>query len=543
MLDELHVRDIALIEDADIEFSPKLTVLTGETGAGKTALLSALRLICGQRADSKVVRDGASEAIAEARFEEGGEEHVVRRRLSAQGRSRCAVDGAMATVSELSRAAAFIRVHSQHEQVQLLQEATQLSYLDGWISPDRSHLRPYLDARAAYLEAKAAFDELDRADADAAQQLEFMRFTAEQIAKVAPVEGEYEQLEAELPRLQNAEQLAVAVNTALARLHDDAGALDTLAEALFALQRQEGIDAELDAIASRLSDLLSELEDTARDLGSYAEDVSFEPETLEETLSRLDALSGLMRRFGPGMEQVFETWRAAQRAIERGEASPERLEQARAQADRAEQAYREAARELAALRHEKARAFCEKLAASVHELAMEDASFEFTFAELPFERWGQAGSERVELGYRPAPSSRLRPLGQIASGGELSRILLAIECVYRDAAPADAGACTIVFDEVDAGIGGATGSAVAQRIAQLSEHAQVIVVTHLPQVAACADVHYVVKKDRAADGTVRTACVQVEGGERVAEVARMLAGTVDDAALAHAERLLEEARG
>lgn len=539
MLDELHVENIALIEDADIEFSDGLTVLTGETGAGKTALLSALRLICGQRADSGVVRDGAVEACAEARFA-GADEHIVRRRLTAAGRSRCTVDGAMATVAELARATSSIRVHSQHEQVQLLQESAQRVYLDSWISPDGAHLQDYRAARTAYLDAKAAYDELSEAQSSLGQQLEFMRFTAAEIAKVNPVEGEYERLEADVPRLQHAEQLASAVDAASRGLGDDGGVLDALADVLSSLQRQAGIDPKLDEICERLAGLLAELEDAARDLGSYGADVQFDPEALDQTMTRLDALSGLMKRFGPGMEQVFETWENARRAIERAEMSPEQVEEAKANLQHAQDAFVRAADELSELRHAKAREFCEQLAASVHELAMEDASFEFSFERLPLERWGETGPERVELLYCPSSAGTYRPLSRIASGGELSRILLALECMYHVTGQ-DSEDRTIVFDEVDSGIGGVTGTAVARRIAELAEHDQVIVVTHLPQVAAHAARHYVVTKESDAQGHPVTTVAEINGDARVAEIARMLAGSVDDTALAHAKTLLEDA--
>lgn len=540
MLDELHVRNIALIEDASIAFSPSLTVLTGETGAGKTALLAALDLICGKRADSQVVSDGADEALAEARFVEGGEEHVLKRRLSSSGRSRCTVDGSLATVGELAQAASSIRVHGQHEQVLLLEPAVQLAYLDSWISQEGEHLQPYRAARQRYLAARERFDELDSSNAQAAQELEFMRFTEGQIAKVDPRQGEYEELEAELPRLQHGEQLAQAVNGALACLHDDGASIDLLARAVEELERQGGVDEELDAIAERLSGLLSELDDVTRELSSYAEGVVCDPQRLEDVLARLDELSGLMRRYGPGMEQVFATWKRAKAAIARADASPEQLEAARAELASAERAYRAAGKELAGLRHEAGERFCESLAASVHELAMEGAAFEFSFSELPLERWTEAGSERVELLYRPAPSSSARPLSRIASGGELSRILLSLECLYQGRTPSDASR-TIVFDEVDQGVGGATGNAVAERLASLSQSAQVVVVTHLPQVAARAERHYVVSKERGSDGSVTTSVEEVEGASRVREVARMLAGTSDEAALEHARTLLASA--
>lgn len=539
MLDELHVSNIALIEDATIAFSPGLTVLTGETGAGKTALLAALKLICGARADASVVRDGAEEALAEARLVDG-DEHIVRRRLSVAGRSRCAIDGTMATVGELAALTSSIEVHGQHEQVLLLDPARQLAYLDSWAQDD-GLVAEYARARADYLEARRTLEELERARGKDEQELEFMRFTCEQIEKVNPQPGELEELEDDLPRLQHADQLAQTLQDACAALHDDGGALDLIARSVADLMHQQGIDDELDELAARLDGQMRDLEDLTRDLSAYAHGIDTDPRLLEDTLERLDKLNGLMRRFGPGMEQVFATWQAARRAIESAQDSPQRMEEARACVAQAEDAYRHAAVALSAARHDVARTFCEQLASSVTELAMEGARFEFSFDELGFERWGETGSEQIELLYQPAPTSKPRPLRRIASGGELSRILLALECMHYASAGHDGGRTTIIFDEVDSGIGGATGNAVARRLATLSKGAQVIVVTHLAQVAALADEHYVVSKQSLADALPHTSVEPVTGEARVAEIARMLSGDDDERALDHARSLLEAA--
>ena len=539
MLDELHVSNIALIEDATIAFSPGLTVLTGETGAGKTALLAALKLICGARADASVVRDGAEEALAEARLVDG-DEHIVRRRLSVAGRSRCAIDGAMATVGELVALTSSIEVHGQHEQVLLLDPARQLAYLDSWAQDD-GLVAEYARARADYLEARRTLEELERARGKDEQELEFMRFTCEQIEKVNPQPGELEELEDDLPRLQHADQLAQALQDACAALHDDGGALDLIARSVADLMNQQGIDDELDELAARLDGQMRDLEDLTRDLSAYAHGIDTDPRLLEDTRERRDKLNGLMRRFGPGMEQVFATWQAARRAIESAQDSPQRMEEASARLAQAEDAYRHAAVALSAARHDAARTFCEQLASSVTELAMEGARFEFSFDELGFERWGETGSEQIELLYQPAPTSKPRPLRRIASGGELSRILLALECMHYASAGHDGGRTTIIFDEVDSGIGGATGNAVARRLATLSKGAQVIVVTHLAQVAALADEHYVVSKQSLADALPHTSVEPVTGEARVAEIARMLSGDDDERALDHARSLLEAA--
>lgn len=538
MLDELHVKNLALIEEASVELSSGLTVLTGETGAGKTALLSALKLIGGKRADSKTVRDGAAEALSEARYLAGGEEHVVQRRLTAAGRSRCTLDGSMATVSQLSDALSFVHIHSQHEQVLLLQPQTQLEFLDRYIDPLGAHLEPYREALAAYRKASKHLKSLEEASLTQDQELEYQRFVESQISAVKPQEGEYEALESQLPKLQNAQVLADAVSAAVRALYAEGAACDEVSSACAELARQAGVDDELDALHDRLEDLSAQLDDLVRDLRVYAGSIQSDPAALQETLTRLSALSGLMKRYGPDMEHVFAAWERAQACIQGAGSSPELIEKAKRARAQALHALQRAGAELQTLRKEKAAELCSLLAASVADLAMPDASFEFSFEDASTSRWTDSGPAAIELLYRPAAAASARPLRQIASGGELSRILLALECVLRDAGAASPDD-TLVFDEVDAGIGGATGEAVGRRLAQLAKHAQVIVVTHLAQVAAHADVHFVVSKS-SVDGVASTAVAPVDGEERVIELARMLSGSTDDAALEHARVLLGE---
>lgn len=539
MIDELHVANLALIEDATLECAPGLTVLTGETGAGKTALLTALRLVSGARADATHVRSGAEEACAEVRIIDD-EEHILRRRLSAQGRSRCTIDGHMATVGELAEASKSIEIHGQHDQVQLLQPARQLAYLDAWIGTE-DLIDAYRSAREEYQAACAELENLEKAANTATQELEFMRFTCEQIEKVNPLEGELEELEEELPRLQHAEQLGQSVNDAYHVLHDDGAALDLLAQAHMTLSKEDGIDSDLDELTRRLEELIREIEDLVRDVGSYAQGVQYDPYRLEEVLSRLDALSGLTRRFGPGMEQVLEAWDKAKKTLENAESSPFEIERAQSRVDEKRSKLEEAARELSKARHSHAERFCSQLASATHDLSMEEASFEFSFEELAFERWTQAGSEQIELLYRPAKASKPQRLQRIASGGELSRILLAIECMHYGSHAQGARRHTIVFDEIDSGIGGATGAAIARRLLMLARTVQVVVVTHLPQVAAVGDVQYLVTKQSRKDELPCTSVVRVTGEERVAEIARMLAGRVDETARDHARQLLSGA--
>lgn len=534
MIDELQVQNIALIPQADIEFSSGLNVLTGETGAGKTALLSALKLILGQRADSKMVRDGCSEAFASARLILDDEEHIASRRLSENGRSKCKIDGEMATVGELASLGASVHIHSQSEQVQLLQASKQRSYLDAWISRDCSHLQDYTKARDEFLEADKAYTDLQNASNAKENELEYLRFTLQEIEKVNPKRGEYEQLESELPRLQHGESLATACESALNLIYDDNSALDYLAQALQSLQRVAGIDEEIDNVAARLEALESELSDIARDLSAVRENISFDPQILQETLERLDAISGLIKRFGPDIDTVLQTREKAHNAIEAACASPQHLQQAKQKRDDALKAYKFEAQKLSKVRHSASGEFCLSLQESLQELAMPDATFEFEFEDLPLERWNAYGSEHIELLYSPGKNMKLRPLSHIASGGELSRILLALECLHKSEGE------TFIFDEVDQGIGGQTGRVVAQRLHELSKSAQVIVISHLAQVAARADKHFLVNKTKDENGSPITQVEAIDGQARVKHIAYMLAGNADEAACAHAKELLEE---
>lgn len=540
MLNEIHVQNVALIEDAHLELASGLTVLTGETGAGKTALLSALKLLAGQRADSKMVRDGAREAFVEARFADDDDERIASRKLTSAGRSRCTLDGAMATVAQLADALSFIHIHSQHEQVSLLQPASQLEFLDRFIDSTGAHLDAYRCALADYRRASKKLKSLEEASLTQSQELDYQRFVMSQISAVDPKPGEYEQLEAELPRLKNAQSLTDALRLALGCLAAEGAAADELSQAARELERLSGVDGQLDELTGRIDELSVQLDDVVRDLRAYAASVPCDPAALQSHLERLSALSGLMRRYGPEMGNVLDAWAHAREVVEGASSSPADVEKAKRERNNALARLQEAGAALQALREKKALELCGLLGESVEELAMPGASFEFVFEDPARSRWTDAGPAAAELFYRPSPGATARPLRQIASGGELSRILLALECVLRAngvASPDD----TLVFDEVDSGIGGATGEAVGRRLKELAAHAQVVVVTHLAQVAVHADNHFVVQKR--SDGVLAKTTVEpLDDEQRVFEIARMLSGSDDETALEHARTLLGQAR-
>jgi DNA repair protein RecN (Recombination protein N) len=535
VLAALHLRDLALIEDVWLEFGPGFTALTGETGAGKTVLVEGLKLLMGERADSTMVRQGAAEALVEGTFVLDGREVVVRRRLSAEGRSRCSVDNEMATVGMLSDLlGSHIDLHGQHEHQALLSPSRHAGYLDRFIGSSATEaLSRYHEALGAVRVARAALGELEEALADRGRRIDYLRFQIADIDAVGPREGEDTELEERLPRLRHAERLAAAAGTAWVALREEGGASDALTAAMAALAAAAGLDPKLDALADEIRRLDVEIAEAGIALRSYADAIEHDPAALDETERRLQQLADLKRKYGPTLASVLAARDAAARELEMMEAGEEGLERAREALAAAEAALREAGAGLVAVRDAAVGAFERRLAQAASDLALEHASFAVARKPLPFEAWNESGPECVEFLFAPGHGESPRPLAKIASGGEVSRVMLALKSVLgsADAVP------VLVFDEVDAGIGGATALAVGRRLAALARDHQVLVVTHLPQVAAYADAQVLVEKTASAGRTVTTART-LDDEERVSEIARMLAGGSTEAGLVHARELL-----
>ena len=526
MIDDIRVENLALIGEAELEPCAGLTVLTGETGAGKTALLSACKLLMGERADSAMVREGEAAAVVEGRVFAGPhdtEGTVVSRRVSADGRSRVRIDGALASVRELSeRVGSQIDLCGQHEHQRLLDPASHVGMVDAWAGPTVSAaLEAY---RGALRAARAAERELARVEEAARTQgarIEEARFALERIEEADPKPGELEELEESLPRAEHAEALAVCANDAEAALSE--------------LARMGAVDARLSEFADELSSAAITIEDAASELRRYRDGVEYDPARLAAAQQRHADLKGLMRRFGPRMEDVFARRDEARELLSLVDDAEARMRAAREARERAEDELRGAARALTRARDAAAPRFCREVGKQMARLEMGRAELVWESRELPRSAWTDAGPRSCELLYRSGPGMTPRPLRRIASGGELSRVMLASKVVLGEADGVD----TLVFDEVDAGVGGSVARALALVLADLARTHQVIVVTHLAQVAVMGERHYVVEK---LDGEMpRTTLRQVSGDARVAEVARMLSGDTARASLDHARQMLAEA--
>ena len=534
MIDEIQVQNLALIREAALEPSRGLTVLTGETGAGKTALIEALKLLMGARANTGMVRDGEEALAVSGRFvsrDDNASELVVTRRVSADGRSRASLNGIMASVGELAETVApTVDLCGQFEHQQLMRPATHATMLDSWAG---EAVGPALDAyKAAYGVAREAAAELTRvqeAGALSSAKLDDARFTLRRIDEVAPKEDEYEELLHDLEIAEHAEALAVAASTAHGALSDDGGALDALNTAAMALEAVGDVDETLAELAQSLREAGYALEDVSASARSYRDDIEFDPETLAQQQERFSQLQGLLRAYGPRMEDVMARRAEAADIVSLVDDSAARLREAQRAVDEAESVLASAADALDAARDQAAPEFAAKVTGVMTRLEMGGAQLVCSRHRLDRGLWTESGPSSFEFFYRPAKGMQPRPLARIASGGEVSRVMLACKVVLGAHDAVD----TLVFDEVDAGVGGATALALANVLFDLAQTHQVVVVTHLAQVAVRGDTHYIVRRDGA-----ETEISLVTGEAREREIARMLGGSVTETSLAHARELL-----
>ncbi len=574
MLDEMHIANVALIRDTLFQPSSGMTVITGETGSGKTALLNALKLLVGERANAGMIREGAAELAVEGRFflesveadeqevpvEDGGPaqqgvsaEHsepveqemvassedgtVVCRRVGLNGRSRVTIDGSLAGVKDLAAGVgASIDLCGQHEHQQLLNAAYQRKLFDRWgassIGPALERYQEAFDACAAAQAEVERLQKLREADSVA---LDRARFTVEQIAAVDPQPGEYETLLQELPFYENAEMLAGETRSAYQALTAEGGVLEKLQDAQVSIDRIAGVDGAVEAQQKAVREAYFLLEDVSHELARYQASIDFSEDELEVRQTRLSALQGIMRGYGPTMDGVFATFAEANQLIASYDSCDELLAEAKRAREEAEDRLVSAADALAAAREEVAPRFSAAVTSQMARLEMGSASLVVELQDLAREAWTRWGTQALDYLFVPGAGLSPQKLSAIASGGEVSRVMLALKVVLGSCDDVD----TLVFDEIDAGVGGKTALALAAVLKDLAQTHQLIVVTHLPQVAVVGDAHYLVEKHEAPELTTDIRVLSAE--ERVAEVARMLSGRVDETSLAHAKELLASA--
>ena len=524
MLRFLRIRNLAVIEAVEIEFEPGFNVLTGETGAGKSIVVEAVGLLLGARASADLVRTGESHAAIEAIFEHGGAELVVRRELTSQGRSRSFINGALATAAALrDLSVRLVELHGQHEHQALLDPLTHLPLVDEYaglagLAAQVAH---------AWADVRARRDQLERSRMDArekAARLDLIAFQLNEIEKAAPKAGEDEALTAARQVLASAERIQSLCEESYAALYESDGAvLASLGGVWKRVGELATLDPQFSSYAEARDGIKSQLEDLAFFLRSYGDGVNASPGRLQEVEDRLALLERLKRRHGPALEDVLERGRALAQERDLLTGAGERAEDLQRALVDASDRYLSVARDLSCRRRDAAGRFARKVETLLAELAMARTRFEVRFsgAEVGSDQWSERGIDHAEFYVSPNPGEELRPLARVVSGGELSRVMLALRTLTIGEAPGK----TLIFDEVDAGIGGRVAEVVGRRLGELGGRFQVLCITHLPQIAAHGASHFRIDKRVRASRTT-TSVERLDDAGRVEEIARMIGGAV-----------------
>ncbi len=542
MLRYLQIRNLSVIESLEITFLPGLNVITGETGAGKSIVVGAVGLLLGDRASSDVVRTGEEKANIQAVFEDDGREIIVRREITSQGRSRSFVDGQLVTAARARElGVGLVDLHGQHDHQALLDPDTHLDLLDHYagFSPDREATAA---AHAEWAALRADQDAVRARERDREARTEFLKFQLGEIERVAPSEGEDEALAGERKLLANAEKVRGLCEGAYATLYEnDASVIASLASVWRRVAELRDMDARFAPFLEVREGVDAQLADLAAFLREYAARVDASPERLQDIEERLAALERLKRKYGPALADVIGRRRRAAEELAALDSSAERLAELERLGAAAGERYLARARALSAARRRKAPDFSRALVAELAALAMERTRFEVRFEEAASgeDRWTARGIDAAQFFVSPNPGEELRPLARVVSGGELSRVMLALKTI----ATTDAPGRTLVFDEIDAGIGGRVADIVGRRLRGLGRTFQVLCITHLPQIAACGDWHFRVSKEERRGRTQAFIEVLPEDA-RVDELARMMAGlVVTDGTRAGAREMLRARRG
>lgn len=542
MLTDLRINNFALIDEAHIKFEPGLNIMTGETGAGKTIVLEAMNLLLGKRADPVLIGAAGDEAAIEALIDVNGRETVLARSVTAAGKNKCLINGQLANVSMLAEITdGLVDFHGQHDHQALLKVATHLAYLDGFGGEELMAVRAtYEAAYAEFTAIEAELEAISAAERERLGQLDMTRFQIDEITRTAPELGEDEALEKELLVLRSAETLAKAVSGAIGALKGEdetAGGADALNIAARDLKPVVRIDENLKNQAEKLNSLAIEADEIARELSGYRAGIQFDASRLNEAESRLDHIKTLKKKYGDSIEAVLQYKDKAKVELEKIEDSGARLDELNARRRELEGSLYALCEDMTAKRRLAAGVLEKKVEAELTELNLKGCRFKAGFGETL--DLTPTGKDRVEFLLSPNIGQGLKPLAKVASGGEVSRIMLALKIAFIQADPVP----VLIFDEIDSGIGGETAASVGAKLKQLSENHQVICITHLPQIAAYGGTHLFVSKSVKDGATITTVTVLSEEG-RVNELARMLTSgeATAETSKQHARELLTAAR-
>ncbi len=536
MLVHLHVRNLALIEDIEVEFGPGLNILTGETGAGKSILLGSMQLILGGRSAKDMIRTGASNALVELLFQvenpraeaslrelgvETSEGQVLLTRKLMDGRSINKINGETCTVAQMKAAAScLLDIHGQHEHQSLLYQDKQLEILDLYgkeeIFPAKEKVQT---AYKKYRDCKRQLDELDIDEEQRNRERAFLEFEINEIESAQLVSGEDEELEKLYRKLNNGRKILETLQGVrdLTGYESGQGAGESVGNAVREISRVTEYDTQLDSMASALQEIDGLLNDFNRELASYVDDLNFDDEAFYETEKRLDTINGLKAKYGRTIEDIQEYCLKQKQKLENLDKYEERFHEAEENLKKSREELETVSHKLSMIRQKYSQMLTDKITEGLKDLNFLDVQFQITFCRR--KEYTAGGFDDIEYEISTNPGESLKPLGKIVSGGELSRIMLAIKAILADRDQIE----TLIFDEIDTGISGRTAQKVSEKMALIGRCHQVLCITHLPQIAAMADTHFEIEKHQKDNETI-TEIHPLEGDDSVRELARLLGG-------------------
>lgn len=554
MLSEISIKNFAIIEELDVTFDEGLTVLTGETGAGKSIIIDAVQLLAGGRGSTEFIRHGTKKAELEGLFTLEEESHpvvskleelgidvddgtvILRRDLNVNGKTVCRINGKLVTIAVLREIGShLIDIHGQHENQELMLERRHIHLLDHFAGPELVQAyENYSDLFAQYMKMKRKLEAADENEQQIAQRIDLYSFQLKEIDAAALVIGEEEALEEEKRKLQNFGRLFERLNTAYVSISGDTHALDWVGSAMSDMEDAASIDQSLKQHAESIATSFYTLQETAHDLKSILDDMEFDPGRLEFVENRLALHTSLRRKYGKNVEDILQYRDKIADDLDGLLSRDERLSMAQEKLEHIQQDLQIEAEELSIIRQATAQRLEKAIMEQLKQLHMEKATFKVEVKRKSVGDFDSNGLDDVSFQISTNVGEPLKSLVRVASGGELSRIMLALKTIFSK----HQGVTSLIFDEVDTGVSGRVAQAIAEKIAMIATHSQVLCISHLPQVAAMADHHYLIKKDVEDDRT-RTSIRDVMDTDRTEELSRMLSGAeITPLTLKHADELL-----
>jgi len=547
MLREINIKNVAVIEKTGIEFGGGLNVLTGETGAGKSIIIDSINMILGERTSREFVRYGTDKAMVQAVFdasdeiikacEEIGAECdddtvIITREITSEGKSTARVNGMIVPLSSIKEISSMlVNIHGQHDNQALLTPSCHVNFLDEY-AQNGLLLKEYREKYAELKSLNNEFDYLSQNEKEKTERIDLLRYQIDEIESAELEPGEEEELTAKRDEIANAEEISECVQKAYSLLYDSDGgysAYDILSEAISALEKAAGYSETVQEAYSSLTDANYAIQDAAHTVKNYSDGIEFDKEALDEAEERLDLINKLKRKYGGDVESVIAYCEKASAELSELENSDARLSELSELIKKADTALRKTGKKLSEIRRKSAKELEEKITDALHELNMEHAVFSVEILDCePVSN----GMNNIQFLIRTNSGEPLKPLTKIASGGELSRTMLALKSILSDSVE------TLIFDEIDTGVSGSAAKKIAIKLNEISRCKQVLCITHLPQLASMADHHYLIEKISGED-SAKTTVTELGREERILELVRITGGDITETSKKHAEELIE----